>query len=301
MKYKLLLTGSNGFLGKYVLSKFERNFVLTLSRNDADLNIDLSKDIPTFVNDFNIVIHCAGIAHYVPKDKIEQDRFYVDNLNITKNLITAFNKNITLPETIIFISTVAVYGIESGFDIDENSPLLGSSPYALSKIKSEEILMDWGQKNGVKILILRLPLIVGENPPGNLGAMIRAIRKGYYFKFNDGSARKSMVSAEDISHFITLNLHSEGVFNLTDGFHPTLKEIEENITKLLNKKLYRIPMFIIFLISKLGDILPFVPINSDKLNKLNNSLTFSDIKARKFLNWNSKSALKDLSISNTKL
>jgi nucleoside-diphosphate-sugar epimerase len=298
---KILLTGANGFLGNHIQKVFQQYDLITIGREACTLNIDLSKDIPTFVNDFNIVIHCAGIAHYVPKDKIEQDRFYDDNLNITKNLITAFNKNITLPETFIFISSVAVYGIESGFDIDENSPLLGSSPYALSKIKSEEILMDWGQKNGVKILILRLPLIVGENPPGNLGAMIRAIRKGYYFKFNDGSARKSMVSAEDISHFITLNLQSEGVFNLTDGFHPTLKEIEEKIAKILNKKLYRIPKFIIFLISKLGDILPFVPINSDKLNKLNNSLTFSDIKARKFLNWNSKSALKDLSISNTKL
>lgn len=298
---KILLTGSNGFLGKHIITKFERNSVFTLSRNNSDLNVDLSKDIPTFVNEFNIVIHCAGIAHYVPKDKIEQDRFYENNLNITKNIIEAFNKNSTLPETFIFISTVAVYGLESGLEIDENYPLLGSSPYALSKIKSEEILMNWGRKYGVKILILRLPLIVGKNPPGNLGSMINAIKKGYYFKFNDGSACKSMVSAEEISQFITLNLHSEGVYNLTDGIHPTLKDIEEKIAKILNKKIYRIPKFIIFLISKLGDIFPFLPINSIKLNKLNNSLTFSDIKARKKLNWNSKSALKDLEFSNTEL
>jgi hypothetical protein len=40
---------------------------------------------------------------------------------------------------------------------------------------------------------LVLPLLVGENPRGNLGVMMRAIDKGYYFNIGGGKARKSMV------------------------------------------------------------------------------------------------------------
>lgn len=291
---KILITGANGFLGKYILSKLDRRLVFTLSRSNSDLNIDLSKDIPTFTFNFKTVIHCAGIAHYVPKNKNEQDKFYINNLNITKNLIAGFNKNLIYPESLIYISTVAVYGVESGFSIDESYPLLGNSPYAKSKIESEELLTEWGKKNGVKILILRLPLIVGENPPGNLGTMIRAIRKGYYFKFNDGTAFKSVVSANDVADFIVNNLNSEGIYNLTDGKHPTLAEIEKKIEILLNKKIHRIPSFIIYLMSKLGDVFIFFPINSVKMNKLKNDLTFSDLKARDVLQWNPNNALDDL-------
>ena len=82
--------------------------------------------------------------------------------------------------------------------------MLGGTPYADSKIQAEELLREWGKLNNVNMLILRLPLLVGENPPGNLGSMIRAIKKGYYFRIGDGSARRSMVLAEDIAEVVRL-------------------------------------------------------------------------------------------------
>ena len=44
------------------------------------------------------------------------------------------------PKALVFISTVAVYGCESGELITEEHPLEGETPYAKSKILAEEYL-----------------------------------------------------------------------------------------------------------------------------------------------------------------
>ncbi len=291
---KILLTGANGFLGRHIRSVINADALLTLGRTEGDVICDLATDIPVIEAPLRTVIHAAGLAHFVPKGKKAQEKFYNVNLKITQNLIAGLEKSRFLPQSFVFISTVAVYGVESGSDIDENYPLLGHTPYALSKIKSEELLLDWGKKNGVKILIVRLPLVVGENPPGNLGAMIKGIRKGYYFRFNEGLARKSVVSAQDVARCIRDNGQAEGIYNLTDLRHPTLREIENVIALKLNKRILKIPKKIIEILGKFGDYFVLLPINSPKINKLNNSLTFSSAKAVKYLNWHPKSALEDL-------
>jgi len=78
-------------------------------------------------------------------------------------------EKVGVPESFIFVSTVAVYGCETGEDIDENHPLKGNTPYALSKIQAEKFLTEWCHTNNVKLGIIRPSLIAGPNPPGNLG------------------------------------------------------------------------------------------------------------------------------------
>jgi len=105
--------------------------------------------------------------------------------------------------------------------------LNGYSPYAISKIKAEEFLKEWGEKWGVQILILRLPLVAGINPPGNLGRMIKAIHKGTYFSIGGGQAKKSMVLAEDIAQLLKDLPVKRGMYNLTDVTQPSLRQLEE--------------------------------------------------------------------------
>lgn len=46
------------------------------------------------------------------------------------------------------------------------------------------------KQHNVVCTILRLPLLVGTNPPGNLGAMIKGIARGYYFNIGGGKSKK---------------------------------------------------------------------------------------------------------------
>lgn len=290
----ILLTGGNGFLGTYVKKAFQANPPFTIGLTDCNINCDLSITTPSLPQQINVVIHTAGKAHSIPRRSNEIKSYFNVNLQGTKNILRALEETKELPDSFVFISSVAVYGLKYGENIDELAPLKGGTPYADSKIQAENILLDWGRDKGVNILILRLPLLVGKNPPGNLGKLIKSIRNNYYLRICSGTARRSMVLADDIGTFIGSVFGKIGIFNLTDGDHPNIREIEEIIANKFKKKIKSIPYSLIKVIAKAGDITPIVPINSDYIDKITTDLTFSDRKAREILGWSPRKVKENL-------
>jgi nucleoside-diphosphate-sugar epimerase len=283
----ILLTGSNGFLGKTFHNfLIKENSVFTLNRNNSDYNYDLSLHVPNFKQYFDIVIHAAGKAHLVPRNSAEGNLFEKNNINGTINLLKGFDKD-RLPKKFIFISSVSVYGRNSGELISEDTPLEATDYYGLSKIKTEQILINWCMDNNINLTILRLPLVVGKNPPGNLLNMVNAINNGRYFNIGNGDARKSMVLAEDIAKYLLISSNHNGIFNLTDGKHPSFKEISQKIANDLNKKnIFRIPYSVAYIIAFFLTIFgSYSPFNLKVLNKMTKTLTFSDDLAKKTFNW----------------
>lgn len=293
---KVLLTGGYGFLGSHFRQSFERQEVHSLGRGDSNtISVDLSKTVPTLNDTYDLVIHCAGKAHSIPRSIEEEKIFFEVNHKGTINLLRALDKR--LPHKLVFISTIAVYGRETGKDINETHPLNGSTPYALSKIKAEEEVMNWSMDHQVPMLILRLPLIAGSNPPGNLGKMIEGIKTRKYLSINHGKARRSVVMASDIAELIKNSESANGIYNLTDGYHPSFREIENVICSQLNKKLpISIPGWLGQALGLLGNFIPKSPINSDTINKMSQDLTFSDQKARHEINWSPSNTLENFKI-----
>jgi nucleoside-diphosphate-sugar epimerase len=292
---RMLLTGATGFLGKYIykeLSKF--GSVDTLGRSNSTVNVDLSKTKPTFDKQFDLVVHSAGKAHSVPKTPSEKQLFYDVNLKGTENLLKSLEVPGRKPLAFVFVSSVAVYGLETGLDIREVQPLNALDPYGKSKILAEELVAAWCIKNDVICSILRLPLIAGENAPGNLRAMINSIKKGYYFNVGGGVARKSIVLAQDVAEIIMNVAEVGGVYNLTDGYHPSFAELSVAIAAQLNKKApsLNMPVFVAKLLGKFGDLLgERAPVNSAKIQKITSDLTFNDDKARLLLKWKPKAVI----------
>ena len=282
---KVLLTGAHGFLGTHLLEGLKEHQVFTLGRHREDhISADISVGIPELPA-VEMVIHAAGKAHQVPKNEQEAQRFHQINVEGTRRLAEAIARNGNLPETFVFISTVAVYGIETGLLIDETTALSGTTPYAMSKINAERYLTDWGASHGVNMIMLRLPLIVGHNAPGNLGAMVRNIRRGTYARIGDGEARRSMVMASDVAGLIPKLKGRQGVYHLTDGIHPSFAQLEDHIAAAYGKRIRAIPPRIASLLARVGDLIPGSPFNSYRYGKLRQSLTFSHQKAVTELNW----------------
>lgn len=285
MKY--LLTGGNGFLGRYLAKslKFNGELIQLGRTSQADILVDFSKEIPS-LPETDMVIHAAGSAHFIPKTPEESALFHTVNVKGTQKLLNRLSENTNLPKIFVFISSVAVYGQEAGDLIKEDAPLLGTTPYAVSKIKAEELILDWGKKYGVATFIFRLPLIIGENAPGNLGAMQKAIQAGYYFRVGKGDSRKSMVLAEDVAKLIPiLTVEVGGIYNLTDGEDPKVSELDIAMAARLSKTVKVIPLALIKPFAKLGDKISIFPINSYRLEKLIGQLTFDCNKAKQELNW----------------
>jgi nucleoside-diphosphate-sugar epimerase len=287
----VLITGTSGFLGKSVCVFFKDAYtIFELSKSDTVHSIRLDKEVPAFSQVFDMVLHSAGKAHSIPKNEIERDKFFEVNVKGTENLL----KGLALagvPKQFVFISSVAVYGREEGTNITENEKLQAKDPYGLSKIQAEQVVTDWCNINKVVCTILRLPLLVGKNPPGNLGAMLKAIQKGYYFNVGGGKAKKSMVLVEDVARFIQIISPVGGIYNLTDGEHPSFVDLSHAIAK---NKIFNLSLFIAKIMGYLGDFLgDKAPINSLKVKKITSDLTFDDSKARSS-GWKSQSVLEYL-------
>ena len=296
---RLLFTGGTGFLGKNIMPLLmEKYEVVTcgITPDDA-IQANLAKEAPKFDQHFDIVLHACGKAHVVPKTEAEKQAFFDVNYQGTVNLCSALEQ-VGVPKALVFISTVAVYGCEYGNLITEEHPLNGGSPYAKSKIMAEKYLTEWGKKHNVVLGILRPSLLAGKSAPGNLGAMVNGVRKGFYMNIAGGSVVKSILMAEDIARILPFLIEKGGIYNVCDTRQPSFGELSISVAEQLGKrKPMSIPYWMAWCMAKVGDLLGSkAPINSYKLKKMTKSLTFSNEKARRELGWEPMDVLENFKI-----
>ncbi|RRB00887.1 NAD-dependent epimerase/dehydratase family protein [Larkinella rosea] len=293
-----LLTGPNGFLGKYLATGLrEAGYqVLGMGRTAGDLVCDLATEQPDLSGkSIRLVVHSAGKAHTIPQTEAESQAFFQVNQGGTDRLLQALDKAGIVPDAFVLISTVAVYGCETGESITEDAPLNGQTPYAESKRLAEDLVVNWCHKQGVRCAVLRLPLIVGNQAPGNLGTLTRAIRRGRYVHIGNGTARRSMVRADDVARIIPKAARIGGIYNLTDGVHPTVRELAEAIAqRTAQRPIPTIPIGLARFLARVGDGIGWLlgrrfPFDSVSLTKITGSLTFSDQRARQQLDWRPRS------------
>jgi nucleoside-diphosphate-sugar epimerase len=281
----VLLTGYSGFLGKQILSNLG-DVVFTLGRNtNADIVCDLSEQIPQIDVNVSLVIHAAGLAHIVPKTDEEKKAFYNVNVKGTQYLLEGLRRSGTKPKQFLFISSIAVYGERLGeypYPQKEEAEILELSAYGWSKWDAENVVRDWCEKEGVIALIWRLPLIVGENAPGNLGAMEKAIKRGYYFRIGDSYQRfRYYVDVQELcDRVLALDGSESGTFNIITG-QKSYGQFEDELAQKYNKKIKSLPLWVVKYAAKVGDFIPGFPLNTYRLKKLEISLTFTNTAASK--------------------
>lgn len=295
----LLFTGGTGFLGKNAMPVLKEYYEVTTCGITPDdmIKANFVTDVPELPVKYDVVLHACGKAHVVPKTEAEKQAFFDVNYTGTKHLCEALEK-VGVPKALVFISTVAVYGCEYGDLITEDHPLNGETPYAKSKIMAEEFLTEWCKKNNVILGILRPSLLAGKNAPGNLGAMVNGVKKGYYMNIAGGKVVKSILMAEDIARILPSLVVKGGVYNVCDTRQPSFGELSISVAQQLGKgKPLNIPYWMAWCMAKVGDLLGNkAPINSYKLEKMTKSLTFSNEKARKELNWEPLDVLENYKI-----
>jgi len=299
----ILLTGASGFLGSRIYQHLvPHHSITTLGRtlcSPQHIQCDLAKQVPDLpASRFDMVIHAAGKANATPRTASERAEYQQVNVQATTHLLSALENQSSLPTAFVHLSTVLAYGCSSGEGLRETTPCLATDPYGASKADTEALLQAWAARTGVKLAILRLPLVVAEPLNGNLATLQNAIQRGYYVRIGNGQARRSMVRADDVAAVITRAANVGGTFNLTDGYHPTVRELEEAIAQKLGRKkpIPSVPLSLIKPMARLGDGINAVigrrfPIDSIALRKLTSTLTFSDERARQQLDWRPRPVL----------
>jgi nucleoside-diphosphate-sugar epimerase len=232
-----------------------------------------------------LFIHAAGLAHTVPKTDEEKEKFFEVNTRGTERLMVALEEAGWKPKKVLFISTIAVYGepfdevrCVPPYPSEKEAQELELTPYGRSKWEAERIVQRYCEKWNCECIVWRLPLIVGENAPGNLGAMEKAIRKGYYFRIGNSYERfRYYVNIEELGQKVLSLIHEpskgfEGslTLNVFSG-RKSYGEFEDEIAAKYGRKIKTLPLWLVRMLAKVGDWIPGFPLNSYRLGKLINS------------------------------
>ena len=260
--YKLmniLITGANNYIAKDLISLFAKNkanrIIATYKKKIVKIKkgnvvykkLDLKKKININFK-FDTLIHCAAatpLKFYTKKD------YKIINIDGLKKILELCNDEV---KHIILLSTVSVYGNITSRIISEKTSLRGSSEYAKSKINMEKKLKSFSKKNNTKILVLRLPGVIGKTLNNNnfLSAIISRIKKNIEFTIhNSDSLYNNLITTEVlymiIKKFITKkNKKKFELYNCASTKPQKLISIIYDIEKIVK----RIPKFKLLKIKK---------------------------------------------------
>tara|TARA_B100000085_G_C18507947_1_gene498345 strand:- start:423 stop:1145 length:723 start_codon:yes stop_codon:yes gene_type:complete len=132
----ILITGSNGFLGKSLIKYLKTNTIHIIHEFSKD---DKLSDLEKLISKIDIVFHFAGVNR--TSNKINFEKI---NVGLTKKICKIIRKN---PNTKLFYAS----SIQANYDND----------YGLSKKRAEKICLNLQKNFQNKVYILRLPRIFG--------------------------------------------------------------------------------------------------------------------------------------------
>ena len=295
---KLLITGATGFIGKALVAELMRqNFNISIAvRQKTNLFPDKVKqfvvgdfesnpDFSTSLAEVDCVIHLAGKAHVLDKSTVAAlDGFRKINSELTLNL--AKQAVIAGVERFIFLSSIRVNGNQNTqpfLEIDTSNP---QEPYAISKYEAEQGLLQLAENSNLEVVIIRPPLVYGNNAPGNFGRLLQWAGARFMLPLPLGVVNnaRSLIAIDNLVSFIIVcTLHPKAaneIFLISDNDNLSTTQLLKNIAKAFNKKSLLLPVpisWMIFVAKLLGK-------EADAV-RLFSSLIVDSGKARELLDW----------------
>jgi nucleoside-diphosphate-sugar epimerase len=280
-----IITGNRGFVGTNLFNylEYKKKNLVGVSRNPSKDEFDYVGLTQHFLNDSKSIIHLAGKAHDLKKTSEDSEYFEV-NTELTKKLFDQFLESAC--EVFIYMSSVKAAADSVAGVLDENRKPNPVTAYGKSKLAAESYILSKEIPENKRVYILRPCMIHGPNNKGNLNLLYNFVVKGIPYPFGKFENQRSFVSIENLCFIINELLENpaipSGIYNIADDEAISTNKLVEIIGETISKpaKILNTPKFIIKLLAKIGDLLPF-PINSERLQKLTESYQVSNDKIKK--------------------
>jgi nucleoside-diphosphate-sugar epimerase len=248
------------------------------------LNLRNSEELVISEN-INCIIHLVGKAHDV-KNVIAHEDYYYANFDLTKKIYNSFlNSNATTFITLSSVKAVADYVDKVLAEDQDPEPV---THYGISKLKAEQFIINIPTPINKRYFILRPTLIHGPGNKGNFNLLFKFMKYGIPWPLGSFNNKRSFCSIDNLTFVIEeLIIRRDivsGIYNVADDQPISTNQLIEIISKATNQNILimHIPKWIIKILARIGDILPF-PINSEKLQKLTENYVVSNLKLKQAL------------------
>lgn len=261
-KFTWLITGGAGFIGSHIahllIQKNQKVIVFdNLSTgnlsNLEDIKNDIifikgditqKKDLEKLPGKVDYILHLAAQISVPQSVDNPQETFFI-NTQGTLNILE-YAKTIKVKK-IVLSSSAAIYGDKTLPPCKESAPPACQSPYALSKLQSEEMLKMYNLLYNLPTVTLRYFNVFGprQNPNSTYAAVIAKFVDCFAKKqpltiFGDGLQTRDFVFVKDIARaniFAAFNLNQGEVYNVAAGAHYTLLELVDILSNLFGYKI----------------------------------------------------------------
>ena len=257
---KVLITGANGFVGRYLMHHLvsEGLLVSCAMRTDTMLDdkIDRKILIPSISDQTDwtealsgreVVIHLAARVH-VMNDSASDPLAEFRKVNVEGTLNLARQAAKAGVKRFIFISSVKVNGeytkMEKPFtELDSPGP---KDAYGVSKLEAEQGLMKIAENTGMEVVIIRPPLVYGSGVKANFASMMRAVKRGIPLPLGDIYNKRSFVYVGNLVSMIVRCIDhpaaANQVFLVSDGHDLSTTELLRDCATALGVKARLLPV-----------------------------------------------------------
>lgn len=304
---KVLVTGATGFVGSQlseILAQREQATVTGIGRNLnrvsylEDLGVTLkaldllnTEELRDIVKDKDIIFHTAAILGADP------EKAQSVNVEATEKLVKMAGE--AGVSRFIHVSTVGVYDMGDGEEVDESTPLaLGhSSTYPRTKAEAEVRARSAARQTGLELSIVRPSMIYGPGHGVWSEGMFQNILDGNPVFLGDGSAHFNPVYIDDVvDAMILCAKHPKAAgeaFNISAGI-TTWRKFMSQYGELCDKEPKGLPLPIARLMAFANKIpLVTTPIDRGFIEMATSYKKFPIDKAFDQLGWEPKVSLEE--------
>jgi nucleoside-diphosphate-sugar epimerase len=266
---RVFITGSNGFVGKNLITYF--SLIFSFVRYDKTSPVNIQEEV---------VLHLAGKAHDL-KNVSNSYEYYQVNTELTKLLFDAFLAS--KAKVFITLSSVkAVADLLNTVLTEENIPN-PVTHYGKSKLLAEEYILSKQIPEGKRVYILRPCMIHGPGNKGNLNLLHSFVCNGLPWPLGAYDNKRSFCSIDNLFFIIEELINNDtipsGVYNVADDEPLSTNDVIKLIAKCKGKNYHilKVSKSIIKILSKIGDVFKF-PLNTERLSKLTETYIVSNNK-----------------------
>jgi nucleoside-diphosphate-sugar epimerase len=250
----ILITGSNGFVGRELCAVLDRRgmpfrAVVRKAEQQGQVavgDINGATDWRQALAGCATVIHLAARVH-VMSDNVEDPLAAYREVNVDATLRLARQSADAGVERFVFVSSVKVNG-----EATQDTPYTAADcpapcdPYGQSKMEAETALLALGRETGLEVVIVRPPLVYGPGVKANFLNLVKMVRMGLPLPFGRADGYRSMVALDNlVDLLITCATHpkaSGSIFMVSDGQDMNVGDLVRMIGNAMGKKVFLLPI-----------------------------------------------------------